>query len=167
MRGGQQLVSRVAVTAKFHTPRRTVPQGHSAKVANHPGQQSKTPPRRLPAAAAGVPGQGAPSPPPARPRPRRQSTPPLPGRARGARPTTRPNHHGGAYRGPQQPPALPPTEFKWLAPRPHAPPSRAARQSWGPCVASAGSSARPGLGPRSLTSRGAPPSSAAAAASSL
>lgn len=85
MRGGQQLVSRVAVTAKFHTPRRTVPHGHSAKVANHPGQQSRTPPRRLRAAAAGVPGPGRPVPAPCAPPPSPSINAPRPPAGRGGR----------------------------------------------------------------------------------
>lgn len=100
------MVSRVAVTAKFHTPRRTIPHSHPAKVATHPGQESPKPNRLLGKTRVGVPEPGrrspAPPPPPS-------INAPAPGLGAGARPGTRPDHNRGASgkAPPKQPPARP------------------------------------------------------------
>lgn len=122
------MVSSVAVTAKFHTPRRTIPHSHSAKVATHRGQESRTPTRRFRGAAAGVPGPGRPAPAPCTPPPSINAPHPRAGRGgRGLGPiriTT-----AARPEDPQQPPAPPPTKLKLPAPWPRAPRSQRARPS--------------------------------------
>lgn len=163
------------VTAKFHTTLRAIPHCHFSKVATRPGQESQdtNSPPASDQSQSREPGHSLqPRHPPARPHARRQSTPLSPGLCAGARSRNQRDRDSRASRDPSTAAissklqARRPQNLRcsrWSAPR-YGPRDTTAS---GPCAASARSSARLGLGPVSLTSWGAPPSSAAAAASSL
>lgn len=167
------MVSRFAVTAKFHTPLRAIPHRHFSKVATHPSQESRTPTPLLRVTRDRVDSQGIPQPwrPLRGPAPAVKQHPPAPDSARGRGPGTNwmataarlgtPNsHHLLQSSGPLH------AKLKVFLLESPALRSRGHDRE-GPVGSSVGSSAQPGLGLVSLTSWGAPPSSAAAAASSL
>ena len=84
------MVSRFAVTPKFHTPLRAIPHRHFSKVATHPSQESRTPTPLLRVTRARVDSQGIPQPwrPLRAPGPAVYQHPPAPDSARGRGPGT-------------------------------------------------------------------------------